>query len=184
MKLFFSLLLALGVALSAHAGPGAHGPDGEHLDSHAAGGGAGQVPRVETFSELFELVGHLSGGEFSVLIDRYDTNAPVLGGQLEVQYKDLKAKATFHSDAGDYAIDDARLLKALSVPGKHPLLFTVIAGEESDLLEGTLVVAAQPHAHDHDDAASRWWWLLALPLAGAAVALLAWIRRRNKEAQR
>ena len=144
------LSLALALALPALAAPGAHGPNGEHLDGAATSSTTGTAPRVETFSELFELVGNLSGGELSILIDRYDTNEPVLNGKLEVQYKDLKAQAKFHNDIGDYAIDDEKFLKALSAPGKHALLFTFVADGESDLLEGTLEVGAAAH-DDHDD---------------------------------
>lgn len=112
------------------------------------------------------------------MIDRYDTNEPVLNGKLEVEYKGMKAPATFHADMGDYAIDDPRLLKALSAPGKHALLFTFIAGAESDLLEGTLDVAAPVQDHDHH--ASRWPWIAALGAGlAAAIALILRQRRRN-----
>jgi len=176
MKALAAFLLTLVLALPAWASPGAHGPNGEHLDGPAAAAPAGTVPRIETFSELFELVGHLSGGELSVLIDRYETNEPVLNGKLEVEYKGLKANATFHADLGDYAIDDPKLLKALSAPGKHALLFTFVAGEDSDLLEGTLEVGAeagdgQVHGHEHG-LRRPWLWavaVLAALLAGAAV---------------
>lgn len=178
MTTLLSLLLALAVAMPAHAAPGAHGPNGEHLDGPVAATTAGSVPRVETFSELFELVGHLSGGELSILIDRYDTNEPVLGGTLEVEYNNLKARAKFHADVGDYAIDDKALLQALSKPGKHALLFTLTAGDESDLLEGTLEVpAVAAHQHGRDP---RWWWLAALPAIGIPAALLLRARRQTR----
>ena len=181
MKRFASLLLLLALACGASASPGAHGPNGEHLDgSSAAGPAAGSAPRVETFSEAFELVGHLSGSELSVMIDRYDTNEPVLNGKLEVQYKNLKAQARFHADIGDYAIDDQKMLTALAAPGKHALLFTFVANDESDLLEGTLVVpaaAAPPPA-----ARRHWWWLLALlPLLAAPAAWRARARRATRK---
>jgi hypothetical protein len=183
MKYLYLLLIALFAAVSAQAAPGAHGPNGEHLDGQAATAtSGGSTPRVETFSEAFELVGHLSGGELSVLIDRYATNEPVLKGQLEVEYKNLKAKATFHPDLGDYAIDDEKLLKALSVPGKHALLFTLVAGDESDLLEGTLEVAAaeQEHGHAHTPV---WQWLIGATLLAAIIlaAVIARTRMKRKE---
>lgn len=182
MKYLYLFLIAALAIAPVQASPGAHGPNGEHLDGPAAAAGGGAVPRVETFTEAFELVGQLSGGEFSVLIDRYETNEPVLNGQLEVEYKGLKAKATFHPDMGDYAIDDARLLKALSAPGKHALLFTFVAGEESDLLEGTLEVAAQ-EAHAQDGT-PVWQWLLGALLAGAlAAAAVVGLRRMKRKEQ-
>lgn len=179
MKRFTTVLFLLALTLRALASPGAHGPNGEHLDGPAASSSTGSAPRVETFSELFELVGHLSGGELSILVDRYDTNEPVLNGKLEVQYKGMKAQAKFHADIGDYAIDDEKLLKALAVPGKHALLFTIVAGDESDLLEGTLDVSAPAHsAHAEHGAGLRWWWLLLVPALAVPAVLLARVRRR------
>ncbi|HEX9173964.1 MAG TPA: hypothetical protein VF861_15030 [Telluria sp.] len=179
--LLFAALLGMTTAL---ASPGAHGPNGEHLDGQAtATGTASSVPRIETFTEAFELVGHLSGGELSIMIDRYETNEPVLNGALEVQYKDLKAKATFHADLGDYAIDDPKFIAAISKPGTHALLFTLVAGEESDLLEGALTVAAVADAHGHGDGVSRWLLAAAaaaaLAVAGAIAVLIA--RRRQRQ---
>ncbi len=180
MKLFSIIMLALTLMGAAFASPGAHGPNGEHLDGQAVAGPAGSVPRVESFSEMFELVGQVSGGELSVMVDRYETNEPVLNATLEVQYKGLKAVGKFHADMGDYAFDDEKLIKALAAPGQHALLFTLIAGEESDLLEGTLEVAA-PHVDEHGHRA-RWRWL-ALAVLGAAIlgAGALFVRRRNRK---
>lgn len=181
MKRLNIFLCSLAFALPALASPGAHGPNGEHLDGPGAAVSTSSVPRVETFTEAFELVGHLSGGELSVLIDRYDTNEPVLNGKLEVQYKGLRAQAKFHSDIGDYAIDDPKFLQALTGPGKHQLMFTFVAGDESDLLEGTLEV---PQAIMHDHAGiPRWsYWVAALVLFLLAAGLL--LRRRHAKSKR
>lgn len=177
--LFFAATLAMSPAL---AGPGAHGPNGEHLDAPAAADGA-VVPHLETFTEAFELVGRLSGGELSIMIDRYETNEPVLNGTLEVQYKNLKAIAKFHADMGDYAVDDPALLAAISKPGAHPLLFTLVAGGESDLLEGTLQVGAEADDHDHEHQTWR-PWLLAAAAAVVIIAAVVIVRRirRNRKA--
>lgn len=184
MKYLNLLFAAMLVMSSAFASPGAHGPNGEHLDGQAtATGSAASIPRIETFTETFELLGHLSGGELSIMIDRYETNEPVLNGALEVQYKDLKAKAKFHADLGDYAIDDPKFLAAVSKPGTHPLLFTLVAGEESDLLEGTLTVAQAADDHGHDHRLNRRWLLAACAAAALAAAALfvAHRRRQRKE---
>lgn len=180
MKYLNLLFAALLVMSPAFANPGAHGPNGEHLDGPAATASSGSgVPRVETFTESFELVGHLSGGELSVMIDRYETNEPVLNGKLEVQYKNLKANAKFHPDLGDYAIDDERFLKAISAPGSHALLFTLIAGEESDLLEGTLQVSAAADDPGHDRFFER-PWSIALAVVAVLLAAAAIVRRRRQ----
>ena len=180
MKYLNLLFAAMLVMSAASASPGAHGPNGEHLDGQAtATGSAASVPHIETFTEAFELLGHLSGGELSIMIDRYETNEPVLNGALEVQYKDLKATAKFHADLGDYAIDEPKFLAAISNPGTHPLLFTLVAGEESDLLEGTLTVAAVADDHGHGHGMSR-WLLAAIAAAILAVAAVFVARRRRQ----
>jgi hypothetical protein len=179
MKLLTIFLLALCAMSPALASPGAHGPNGEHLDGAATTAGHSAAPRVETFTESFELVGQLSGGELSVLVDRYETNAPVLNATLEVEYKGLKAPAKFHADLGDYAIDDPKLLAALSKPGSHPLLFTLIAGDESDLLEGTLIVSPEENEeHAHFDG---WPWVIGAVVAAILAAIVLARRRKNRK---
>ena len=171
-----ALTLLVASALSpAFAAPGAHGPNGEHLDSNASTQSSGQqAPSFEAKSELFELVGRLSGGELSLLIDRYDTNAPVLGATVEVETGSLKATAKHHADHGDYAIDDEAFLKALSAPGEHGLVITIVAAEDSDLLDGVLRVSTQEaahgdHGHEHGPMSWNRWVLIALTLAGFAL---------------
>ncbi|WP_240636102.1 hypothetical protein [Caldimonas tepidiphila] len=177
--------LLLGAALSfstlpALAGPGAHGPNGEHLDAPAAAQApAAAHPRLEAHSELFELVATLSGSELSLLIDRYETNEPVLGARVEVEAGDRKATASFHADHGDYAIDDKAFVQALSQPGEHALVFTVIAGDDADLLDGTLSVREATEGHVHADVSPL--PLIATALAGLGVlaGALWWRRRRT-----
>jgi hypothetical protein len=178
-----ALLLAPSLAL---AGPGAHGPGGEHLDgpaghSHAV---ASDAPRLESHTELFELVATLADDELSILIDRYATNEPVLGAQVEVEAGTLKAVATFHADHGDYAVADAAFLQALARPGQHPLVITVSAGADTDLLDGVLEVGA-PVAPTDDSAGERG---TAIAVGAAAVllagALVAWRLARRTASRR
>jgi hypothetical protein len=172
---------------TAFASPGAHGPNGEHLDAATqAGANSGSVPSFEARSEAFELVGRLQGGELSILINRFATNEPVLNATVEVESGNLKAPTKFHADMGDYAIDDANMLKALAAPGDHAMVVTVLAGNESDLLDGTLAVGGagqdnKGHAHDDDHAhfPSRSVWL-ALGLA--VLAAVGWFFGRKPKA--
>lgn len=167
---------------SALAAPGAHGPNGEHLDGPAQQGSASTAPRLEAKSELFELVATLSGGELSMLVDRFHTNEPVLGAKLEVESGAHKAIARFHADHGDYTVDDAAFLQALARPGEHPLVITVTSGAQADLLEGTLRVVA-PAADDHGPALQSPRALAAggalLLAAGGTAAFLVRRRRSN-----
>jgi hypothetical protein len=190
-----AMAAALLLALPAQAGPGAHGPNGEHLDgethSHAVPSSA---PRLETHSEDFELVGTLAGGELSLLIDRYETNEPVLGATVEVEFEGHKAQARFHGDHGDYAVADEAFLKALSAPGEHALVFTITAGAQADLLDGVLAVSAQAVAdgHEHEHAAgaaddhgpastARLPWLAGGLAVLSALAGGSWLLRRRAQ---
>lgn len=137
--------LAAAILLSArpaYAAPGAHGPGGEHLDQPGAMAVSSSRPRVEARSDLFELVASLQGGELTVLVDRYETNEPVLGAVLEVEGAGLKALARFREDRGDYAVADPAFIEAIASPGEHAMVFTLMAGNDADLLDGTLVVLA------------------------------------------
>lgn len=170
--------------LAIWAAPGAHGPGGEHLDDPAQTKGGTARPRVEAKSELFELVATLRGGELSILIDRFASNEPVLNAQVEVESGALKAKAAYHADLGDYAVDDPAFVKALSAPGEHALVVTVVAGSETDLLDGTLVTAAAAAAAAGQDGSDHGW--STGRMAGAAAAVLgvaacaAWLRARRR----
>jgi hypothetical protein len=195
LRMLASAALAATISLSAIAGPGAHGPNGEHLDGPAASAATGASrPRIEARTEQFELVATLGGGEFSLLIDRFATNEPVLGAQVEVESGGVKAKAAFHDDIGDYVVADEAMLKLLGQPGEHAVVITVIHGNESDLLDATLKVTAEqaraaaeaPHAHDHagaDDhghehsSGSRKFWMGMGLIAAVLIAVTAWRRR-------
>jgi hypothetical protein len=188
----------LAASVGAFAGPGAHGPNGEHLDGPTTTAAAtGSRPRIEAKTEQFELVGTLGSGEFSMLIDRFATNEPVLNAQIEVETGGLKAKAPFHADVGDYAVADEAMLTLLAKPGNHAIVITVIHGNETDLLDATLkVTAAQaqaaaeaPHGHDHGEGAddhghehmsgSRKLWLGVAAVVAVGLLVAALRRRRN-----
>ena len=171
-QLFLILLLSL--VCAAHAAPGAHGPNGEHLDAPVSIGAATNAqPVIEANTEAFELVGTLAADELSVMVDRYVTNEPVLNGTLEVEFNGINAQGKLHADFGDYSFTDEKLLKALRQPGNHALVFTLVAGNESDLIEGNLSVAADGHAHGFGAFwQARWPWIVLL--AAVVLAAAAW----------
>ncbi|EHR71572.1 hypothetical protein BurJ1DRAFT_2746 [Burkholderiales bacterium JOSHI_001] len=199
--LMAAALSALLVATSsAMAAPGAHGPNGEHLDAPTTMRAASALPRVEAKSEAFELVAELRPGELAIVVDRYETNEPVLGAKLEVESGALKAVAAFRAEQGDYAVTDAAILKALAAPGEHGLVFTLVAGKDSDLLDGTLVGAAgrvvtaaakddhghvhggDDHGHGHDHELERAAWIGAGVAALGLIGGIAWWRQRRRDA--
>ena len=146
------------------------------LSAQAAEGPA-PIPVAVAESELFEVVGRLEDDGFVFYIDRADSNAPVLAATLEVESEGKPAKAVFRAERGDYLIADAEWLKPLRQPGEYPLAFTVIAGEESDLLTADFMVAALPAAAATGAGLGRAGWWLALP--GLLAAALIW-RRAQK----
>ncbi len=180
----------------ALAAPGAHGPNGEHLDGPTTMRAASSLPRLEAKSEAFELVAELRASELAILIDRYESNEPVLGAKLEVESGPLKAVAAFRAEQGDYVVTDAAMLKALAAPGEHGLVFTLVAGKDSDLLDGTLVCMAarvaaaakddHGHAHGgdehgHDHELERAAWIGAGVAALGLIGGIAWWRQRRRE---
>jgi hypothetical protein len=191
-------LCAMLVMMSASviAAPGAHGPNGEHLDSPTTMRAASALPRIEAKSEAFELVAEMRAGELVIVIDRYETNEPVLGAKLEVETGSLKAVAAFRAEQGDYVVTDAAMLKALGAAGEHGLLFTLVAGKDSDLLDGTLAsaggrgataVATSDHghalgsdAHGHSHELERAAWLGAGAAALGLIGGIAWWRLRRR----
>lgn len=162
------------------AGPAwAHGGE-DHGDEAMAVNTTG-LPRVEAHTELFELVGQLDGQELSLLIDHYDSNAPVLGAKVTVESGGIEAAANFRAGQGDYAVTDERLLALLRQSQEHALVFTVTLGDDSDLLDGTLrrpqVVAPAEHA-----AGLPWAQLLGglAVFAALLVAAYVYLQRRAR----
>jgi len=171
--LFITLLLSTASSWIA-ASPGAHGPNGEHLDTpKQAGAGGAASPRLETKTEQFELIATLAGGELSILIDRFETNEPLLDAVVEVESAGLKARARFHADHGDYAVDDEAMLKLLGTPGAHALVITVLAGKESDLMDGSLNVPEVPAAGglERDETHAHGWRVRASWIGVGLLAL-------------
>jgi len=182
MKPFLSLCLSIAlIALFAPgplpAAPGAHGPNGEHLDGPSDAGPAQDGrPRMEAFSELFELVAHLEHDALVMMVNVYASNAPVDDARIELDSGGLRVQAEFDPTTGAYRFAAPELLAALSEPGTHPLAFSIDSGDEFDIVAGALLVAE----HEHPAYASRVGWWLA---ASGALALTGWagfkVRRRR-----
>ncbi|MHC9083517.1 hypothetical protein ACYX7E_00620 [Luteimonas sp. RIT-PG2_3] len=180
--LIVAMLVALLVAGGAQAAPGAHGPNGEHLDGPAAGAAAASDgrPRMESFTELFELVAHLEHDALTAMINVYETNVPVDGAEVELESNGVVAKATFDPQTGVYRFADPKLIAMLSEPGKHPLAFTITTADDFDIVASAMDVS---DAHAPSGAApSRVWWLALTAVLLAALAFF--FLRRRKPARR
>ncbi len=141
-----------------------------------------QALRVEAASELFELVGVLDGDKLVMHLDRFASNEPVTGAKITVEGGPLNATAAVERD-GIYTAPAA----GLAAPGTHPLVFTVQAGEASDLLTGDLVVASPAAAAAHTEGID--WPSFTKPALATlglvlvfGAGLIAWRRRRATQA--
>ncbi|KZE34220.1 hypothetical protein [Crenobacter luteus] len=159
--LFFSLL-ALPWIVTAHEGED-HSSDAKPAAAVSSAG-----PRAEAQTELFELVATPSDGQLVIYLDRFASNEPVDGAVVEVESGSWKAVARAAGD-GTYHAKTPKLTK----PGTYPLLFTVQAGGEADLMETTLVVAeaAQADATQPGRGPDPMWWWVAGGLAGLSLLL-------------
>lgn len=161
-----SLAFAGGDASDGHS----HGPAPAAISGPA-------LPRFTAQSDLFEAVGVLSGNELSITIDRYASNEPVLAAKLEMESGSFKAVLDFHADHGDYSAPAAPFKN----PGTYPITLTIIAGEQSDLLAGELVVPDPKASADVRYSHAPWWrWLTyAAALAALLAVAVRFLRRRT-----
>lgn len=133
--------------------------------------------RVEAASESFELVGQLQGDKLVIHLDRFATNAPVTGAKVDVEGGPLKLVKAIERD-GVYTVPAA----GLNAPGTHALVFTIQAGDATDLLTGDLVVASPEQAAVAGATGvppTRW---IAVAAAAAFVAGAALFARRRRRA--
>jgi hypothetical protein len=162
--LFVAALLA---APSAWAGEG-H----DHGDAAPAAAGVA-LPRFTATSDLFELVGVLSGKQITLYLDRFADNSPVRDAQIELEIGGVKFKAEKQGE-DEYEV----VLAEAPKPGVLPVTATVTAGKDADLLAGELDIHEETHA---DEAAHTHSWTEYAGWAAAGIAalvLLAWGGRR------
>lgn len=179
----FAPVLGLLAALAAPASQAHEGED--HGPPPALAAQRHLLPRVTAHSDLFELVGVLEPGRLLIWLDASPTNAPVARASIEVEGLDGGAARASEIAPGVYAVALAKAPAA----GTHPLTFTVQAGDDTDLLGGTLqgAAAAGGADADHEDthAAPSWRTKAAWAATGAGagallVAGLGALRRRQE----
>ncbi|MEO8718468.1 MAG: HlyD family efflux transporter periplasmic adaptor subunit [Burkholderiales bacterium] len=162
--LMFFILPAAGIA------------DEGHGSSPEPAASASLTPRIEAQSDAFELVAILDDGKLTLYLDRFASNEPVPNAKIEVESGAYKAVAQADGHGAYTAPADA-----LTKPGQYPLVFTVQAGEASDLLNGTLIVpqpaVQSPHGRD-------WMQWLAWIAGGAIVVGILWLLRRRSRISR
>jgi hypothetical protein len=173
MNRFISLFALLTSIMMFLPGFALASPGHDHSHDEAPQLAAGPVlPRFEAHSDLFEVVGVLHSDELSVFVDRFNSNAPVLGAKVELESASTKATGQFHEDHGDYSF----ALASFNKPGSHPITLTIKDGEDIDMLAGNLVVPEQVASHAPSSSFVRQAGIWAFGLA--VLAALTWLGRR------
>lgn len=173
-----SLFPALGLAVLLGLAPSwtLAGDGHDHGEAPAAAGGAA-LPRFAATSDLFELVGVLDGQKLALYLDHAGDNSPVKEVQLELDIGGAPVPVT--------RVADGEFQAALAAPlaeGVSPVIATVVAGADTDLLAGEIDVHAAAHAHA--EPAGRRNALVAGAVAAVLAALaLVWGLRRGRAAR-
>jgi cobalt-zinc-cadmium efflux system membrane fusion protein len=132
---------------------------------------AGALPRGEAASDAFEIVAIVRGENLEIYLDRFATNEPVTGATLEVESPDGPVKAAASAD-GTYRVAAPWLAKS----GRTDLIFTVTAGDTTDILPLTIqsAPAAAPSVAQQDAAAGGYIskGTVLLVLGGALIGAL------------
>lgn len=159
---FKSLCLAMLLGMTSLTALAGEGHD--HGEAPAVASGPAQ-PRFAATSNLFELVGVLSGQKLALYLDRADDNSPVKEARLEVEIGGAKV-AVKRVAEGEFEAE----LAAPPPEGLLTVTATVIAGNDSDLLAGELDIHLDAHAPEKGAA----WSTRSIAGWGAgALALLA-----------
>jgi hypothetical protein len=169
-----ALILVLGLAAPAMAGPGHEG--GHDSDEAPLTVTGSAQPRFEAQSDLFEVVGTVNRGELALTLDRYATNDPVTDAQIELESGSHKAAGAARPEPGMYRFEAG----PFATPGTYPITLTITAGGEVDLLAADLVVLPAPAASAATDASApdrRVWW--GAGGVAAVLALAFGLRRRR-----
>ena len=106
-----------------------HGPSVEIVMTAA--------PRFEAVSDDLELLGLLKNGSLVVYLDRFKTNEPIRNASIEATLNGEPVRLEPSTD-GTFSLKHPLLANR----GRIELIFTVKVGELSDLLAGSLEIAA------------------------------------------
>ncbi len=161
------MLLILPATVIADAGH-------DHPDP-APAASATLAPRIDAQSETFELVAVLDGTKLTIFLDRFASNEPVPNAKIEIESGAYKAVAQPGSDGAYTAPADV-----LAKPGQYPLVFTVQAGDASDLLNGTLTIPQPAGQVAHGFDWSKWLVWIASGAIVVVAVFLQLLRRSRK----
>jgi len=179
------LLLSLVFITKAIASPGAHGPNGEHLDTRTKVA-ASTNPKFESFTETFELTGELLEKQLIIHLHDFKTNTPIADASIDLELGEMAASAEFSAQLQAYIVTDQTLLAQLKQAGLHEIVMTILTEENGDLLVANLenhqaVESTDAHENaEHDDHHHDFPWLIVLLCIGVFVIGLL-VGRLSKE---
>ncbi len=169
------LLIAAPASNPAWAHEGHDHDEAEAVAPAMPGGGARSV--TELSSEVFEALIESHGDHLDIWLDRYATNEPVTGATLTLTLGEGAELKPTEESPGQYMVEIAPLAAGSTVP----LTLVVSAGDESDLLGGTLEMAAAVEeplgSRVGGWVAGLWRWALGLVVLALAAAFA--LRRRR-----
>ena len=145
---FFPLLRATLIAMLLMAGSAWAHEGHEHGDQPKTAV-AGITPRLEAASGPFELVALLQKGDLLIYLDHFETNEPATGAQITVETPAGQLTPEFKE--GVYRLPASWAPQSASLD----LIFTVAAGDQTEILSGTLKLDTA-----NAEAPTRGWSLL------------------------
>lgn len=186
MTRLFPLIQAVIITILLLAVPAVAHEGHDHADQPKSSVQIGTTPRLEAMSGPFELVALMQNGELVIYLDRFQTNEPVTGAKISVETpkgpQDAKESNATYRLGAPWAKDTS-----------VDLIFTVIDGDTSEILTGTLAVPgamdgsqqgwsffSPAFAHDlKDKITSGGVWLLALITFVLGFAIARFTGRRG-----
>lgn len=174
---------AISYSTLVQSAPGAHGPNGEHLNVEPQALQA-KRPTFESFTESFELLGEVFVDKVKVYLHDFPTNKPVANATVELESGSLSAQADFKSELQHYVIRDEAFVEKLNQPGEHGIVITILTEESGDLLASTLLSpeAASEAAHEPIHHHEVSWTMVFIALlcfsGGLVLGRLAWGRKQ------
>jgi hypothetical protein len=187
--LFLLALALLLISLSAQSSPGAHGPNGEHLDMEQSNQPI-QRPKFEMFTESFEVLGEVFSNELIIYLHDFETNTPTQFAIIDLEVGALTASASFDEAQNRYIINDVNFISALNVSGEHEVVATILTEDNGDLLVSNFLMpeanaqsdnAEHSHNESHEQGEEHHhfpWWALGLSIVVFAFGFF--FGRKNK----
>ena len=179
-----SVVLAVAIFIvlsqSIYASPGAHGPNGEHLDT-SYNAAVSTNPKFESFTETFEILGELFEDQLVVYLHDFKSNVPVEGATIELESGPISASAEYSELLKAYVLTNQKMIQLLNTEGEHDLVLTIMTEDSDDLLSATLVISAAHGEHDHEEEHHHDfpWWTMGISIL--VFALGFFVGRLKKE---